>query len=212
MCKRIRIVLIVLFLCVGVCIGVFLIYKMSTWHAVFLFSKKDLEWLAPYRNGDVVLYTSATGMDTMIVSRNLYNTPGLLGLYCFSNFYAEGEYINTIYHNGRRIDCEFIMVKEPKEHVDMTMVFDKRFSVDEQLQVGDTSSVVVEGCVYDDVIILNDGNSSVIEDTETNCEYLYWSKSKGLLQYKYQNGEVYTFYKKLPYIQSWWKRKLIDMF
>lgn len=206
--KKIVITLLMLLACVG---G-FVLLKISTWHAVFLFSKKDLEWLAPYHAGDMVFYASATGMDTMIVTRKLYNTPGRLGLYCFSNFYAEGEYINTIYHNGRRIDCEFIMVKEPKEHVDMTMVFDKRFSVDEQLQVGDTSSVVVEGCVYDDVIILNDGNSSVIEDTETNCEYLYWSKSKGLLQYKYQNGEVYTFYKKLPYIQSWWKRKLIDMF
>ena len=185
--------------------------KISTWHAVFLFSKKDLEWLAPYHAGDMVFYASATGMDTMIVTRKLYNTPGRLGLYCFSNFYAEGEYINTIYHNGRRIDCEFIMVKVSDDDVDINFRFDKRFAVDGVL-VGDTSSVVVEGCVYDDVIILNDGNSSVIEDTGTNCEYLYWSKSKGLLQYKYQNGEVYTFYKKLPYIQSWWKRKLIDMF
>ena len=45
-----------------------------------------------------------------------------------------------------------------------------------------------------------------------NTEYVYWSKSKGLLQYKYLNGEVYTFYKKLPYRQSWWKRKIIDVF
>ena len=205
--KKIVIVLLVLLSCTGV----FLLLKISTWHAVFLFSEKDLEWLAPYHDGDMVFYTSSTGMDTMIVSRNLYNAPGLLGLYCFSNFYAEGEYINTIYHNGDRIDCELIIVKESDDYVNLMIDFDKRFSEDE-LQVDETSTVIVKGRVYNDAIILNDGNSSITQETGTNCEYFIWSKSKGLLQYKYLDGEVYTFYKKLPYRQSWWKRKIIDVF
>ena len=205
--KKIVIVLLVLLSCTGV----FLLSKISTWHAVFLFSEKDLEWLAPYHDGDMVFYTSPTGMDTMIVSRNLYNAPGLLGLYCFSNFYAEGEYINTIYHNGDRIDCELIIVKESDDYVNLMIDFDKRFSEDE-LQVDETSTVIVKGRVYNDAIILNDGNSSITQETGTNCEYFIWSKSKGLLQYKYLDGEVYTFYKKLPYRQSWWKRKIIDVF
>ncbi len=205
--KKIVIVLLVLLSCTGV----FLLLKISTWHAVFLFSEKDLEWLAPYHDGDMVFYTSPTGMDTMIVSRNLYNAPGLLGLYCFSNFYAEGEYINTIYHNGDRIDCELILVKESDDYVNLMIDFDKRFSEDE-LQVDETSTVIVKGRVYNDAIILNDGNSSITQETGTNCEYFIWSKSKGLLQYKYLDGEVYTFYKKLPYRQSWWKRKIIDVF
>ena len=205
--KKIVIVLLVLLSCAGV----LFIWRISTWHAVFLFSKKDLEWLAPYHDGDMVFYTSPTGMDTMIVSRNLYNAPGLLGLYCFSNFYAEGEYINTIYHNGDRIDCELIIVKESDDYVNLMIDFDKRFSEDE-LQVDETSTVIVKGRVYNDAIILNDGNSSITQETGTNCEYFIWSKSKGLLQYKYLDGEVYTFYKKLPYRQSWWKRKIIDVF
>ena len=205
--KKIVIVLLVLLSCTGV----FLLLKISTWHAVFLFSEKDLEWLAPYHDGDMVFYTSPTGMDTMIVSRNLYNAPGLLGLYCFSNFYAEGEYINTIYHNGDRIDCELIIVKESDDYVNLMIDFDKRFSEDE-LQVDETSTVIVKGRVYDDAITINDGNSSITQETGTNCEYFIWSKSKGLLQYKYLDGEVYTFYKKLPYRQSWWKRKIIDVF
>ena len=207
MCKKIVIVLLVLLSCAGV----LFIWRISTWHAVFLFSEKDLEWLAPYHDGDMVFYTSPTGMDTMIVSRNLYNAPGLLGLYCFSNFYAEGEYINTIYHNGDRIDCELIIVKESDDYVNLMIDFDKRFSEDE-LQVDETSTVIVKGRVYNDAIILNDGNSSITQETGTNCEYFIWSKSKGLLQYKYLDGEVYTFYKKLPYRQSWWKRKIIDVF
>ena len=205
--KKIVIVLLVLLSCAGV----LFIWRISTWHAVFLFSEKDLEWLAPYHDGDMVFYTSPTGMDTMIVSRNLYNAPGLLGLYCFSNFYAEGEYINTIYHNGDRIDCELIIVKESDDYVNLMIDFDKRFSEDE-LQVDETSTVIVKGRVYNDAIILNDGNSSITQETGTNCEYFIWSKSKGLLQYKYLDGEVYTFYKKLPYRQSWWKRKIVDVF
>jgi hypothetical protein len=149
--KKIVIVLLVLLSCTGV----FLLLKISTWHAVFLFSEKDLEWLAPYHDGDMVFYTSPTGMDTMIVSRNLYNAPGLLGLYCFSNFYAEGEYINTIYHNGDRIDCELIIVKESDDYVNLMIDFDKRFSEDE-LQVDETSTVIVKGRVYNDAIILYD--------------------------------------------------------
>ena len=43
--KKIVIVLLVLLSCAGV----LFIWRISTWHAVFLFSKKDLEWLAPYR-------------------------------------------------------------------------------------------------------------------------------------------------------------------
>ena len=205
-----KIIVIVLLVLLS-CAGVLFIWRISTWHAVFLFSKKDLEWLAPYHDGDMVFYTSPTGMDTMIVSRNLYNAPGLLGLYCFSNFYAEGEYINTIYHNGDRIDCELIIVKESDDYVNLMIDFDKRFSEDE-LQVDETSTVIVKGRVYNDAIILNDGNSSITQETGTNCEYFIWSKSKGLLQYKYLDGEVYTFYKKLPYRQSWWKRKIIDVF
>lgn len=44
--KKIVIVLLVLLSCTGV----FLLLKISTWHAVFLFSEKDLEWLAPYHD------------------------------------------------------------------------------------------------------------------------------------------------------------------
>ena len=156
--KKIVIVLLVLLSCTGV----FLLLKISTWHAVFLFSEKDLEWLAPYHDGDMVFYTSPTGMDTMIVSRNLYNAPGLLGLYCFSDFHAEGEYINIIYHNGNRIDCKLIIVKESDNIVNIVNQFDRRYSNDKFLE-SDTSRVVVKGDVYDDAITMDDTNSSITQ-------------------------------------------------
>ena len=52
--------------------------------------------------------------------------------------------------------------------------------------------------VYTDVIKISDSNSSSYSVERIANEYFIWSKSKGLLQYKYLNGEVYTFYKKIP--------------
>ena len=36
------------------------------------------------------------------------------------------------------------------------------------------------------------------DNFEEVTKYFIWSKSKGLVEYKYQNGDVYTFYKKIP--------------
>ena len=55
------------------------------------------------------------------------------------------------------------------------------------------------GAHYDDVIRIDDSNSKLYSNTPLNTEYVYWSKSQGLLQYKYLDGKVYTFYKKIPY-------------
>ena len=49
------------------------------------------------------------------------------------------------------------------------------------------------------LIKVDDSNSELYTKEPFNTVYFIWSKSKGLLQYKYLNGDVYTFYKKLPY-------------
>ena len=68
----------------------------------------------------------------------------------------------------------------------------------------------IDGVFYSDACLCKGKDFSSPNDIKS--EYFIWSKSKGLLQYKYLDGEVYTFYKKLPYRQSWWKRKIIDVF
>ena len=81
-----------------------------------------------------------------------------------------------------------------------------RYLHDEEITLhpSDTTTVNVAGKVYSDVLMINDTVSSNVYEDENNCEYFIWSKSKGLLQYKYINGEVYTFYKKLPYKKKGW--------
>ena len=63
----------------------------------------------------------------------------------------------------------------------------------------------VNGVLYEDLIILDDGNSKIgksLNPATYYVDYYYWSKSKGLVKYKYKDtdsdkGGTYTFYKKL---------------
>ena len=48
---------------------------------------------------------------------------------------------------------------------------------------------------YND-IVFGTGKSSIYPSK--NIEHYYWSKSKGLIQYKYLTDETYSIYKKLP--------------
>ena len=59
-------------------------------------------------------------------------------------------------------------------------------------------SIKIGKSVYNDAIRIDGSNSQNFSEEKIANEYFIWSKSKGLLQYKYLNGEVYTFYKKIP--------------
>ena len=179
-----------------------------TYNAVFLLSEEDLEWFEPYQDGDVVLFSAADGrVDTMIVTRNIHNTPGILGFYYFSNFYGGGKFINTMHHDNYSFEYYLLIRSVSQDSTSIAMCFNRRFSSDE-LQVGDTTEVIVKGHVYHDALMIDDGNSHISPDDRVvgiNCEYFIWSKSKGLLEYKYQDGEVYTLYKRVTFGEKeWW--------
>jgi hypothetical protein len=64
----------------------------------------------------------------------------------------------------------------------------------------------VDDVVYNDLVSVGDYNSELSEVRWDSCEcaHFLWSKSKGLILYKYADtdsikGDVYTFYKRLPY-------------
>jgi len=186
-------------------------FVSCTYNYVSLLSEKDLEWMEAYNDGDSVLFSAPDGrVDTMIVSRTVSNTPGKFGLYCFSDYRGQGIYENRILHNDHQFECFFFIKKDYQNQAYLTLYFERRSLIcddlldDALLRPCDTSQVVVKGYVYNDAIMMNDNNSSISQESENNCEYFIWSKSKGLLQYKYLNGEVYTFYKKLPRKKNGW--------
>ena len=75
--------------------------------------------------------------------------------------------------------------------VHFSIIFLLHFSIKiYNFEVGDS--------VYHDCIIIDSLYSQVSRMSELNCDYFVWSKSKGLIQYKYQSGETYSIYKILP--------------
>ena len=81
--------------------------------------------------------------------------------------------INNRLCNARLCDARFIFPKVKQKDV----------------EVGDS--------VYHDCIIVDSLNNHVTYNynSNLNCDYFVWSKSKGLIQYKYQSGETYSLYK-----------------
>jgi hypothetical protein len=167
--------------------------------SVQLLDEDDLAWMEAYENGDTVLFASTEGMDTMFVSRTIHNNSHLtVGLHCFSDYYGNALFDNTIIHHQEKISQSFLMVCTYNDKTQIAIDFNNRFWDYHLLPKVKLKDVEVGDSVYHDCIIVDSLNSHVIRNSDLNCDFLVWSKSKGLVQYKYQNGETYSLYKILP--------------
>ena len=179
--------------------GTFLL-SSCLYDAMYFLTDKDLEWMAPYKQGDTVLFQSSGGIDTMTIDKfMLYNDDNPWreneGT---STFMGNSSFMYTIRHSDEVIDGDLCIIKEDSMRLSLYLNLRRRRRIvydEKELQL---CSQVIEGENYDDLIIVDDSNSELYTKEPFNTEYFIWSKSKGLLQYKYLNGEVYTFYKKLP--------------
>ena len=169
------------------------LFTSCLYDAMYFLTDKDLEWMAPYEQGDTVLFQSSNSIDTMTIDEiTLYNDDNPWreneGT---STFMGISSFKYTIRHSEEMIKGKFLILKEDSLKVSLAL----RLRDEKELQL---CSQVIEGIQYDDLIKVDDSNSELYTKEPFNTEYFIWSKSKGLLQYKYLNGEVYTFYKKIP--------------
>ena len=135
----------------------------------------------------------------MFVSKKIhYNRYPPLGIYCFTDHTGNALYEDTIVHRQEKISQSFLMVCTYNDKTQITIDFNKRFWDYHLLPKVKLKDVEVGDSVYHDCIIVDSLNSHVIRNSDLNCDFLVWSKSKGLIQYKYQNGETYSIYKILP--------------
>lgn len=180
--------------------GTFLLTS-CLYDAMYFLTDEDLEWMEPYEQGDTVLFQSSGGIDTMTIDKfMLYNDDNPWreneGT---SIFMGNSSFKYTIRHSKELIEGKFLILKEDSFKMSIALRLRRRhlpLRDEKELQL---CSQVIEGIQYDDLIIVDDSNSELYTKAPFNTEYFIWSKSKGLLQYKYLNGDVYTFYKKLPY-------------
>lgn len=177
------------------------------YEAVYLLDTNNLIWIEPYEKRDTVLFFSekSKGMDTMIVdNKTLYNDHHALfredeGT---SVYNANGFYECTVFHNAGHFECELLITKEKEDLMQVYLEFKERrlmFADEKELKM---QRMVLNGIEYNDAVIVDDSNSKFLHNARYYCNYFIWSKSKGLIQYQYMNGDTYTFYKKLPYKKS----------
>ena len=178
------------------------LFTSCIYTAMYHFSNSDLEWLSPYEQGDTVLFSSSEGMDTMIVEEKKmhdYYLP-FMANEASTEMHALGCITNKVKHNGESLSNDLIIVKETADRlrVDFIFYFRSHSQYDDTKEGFPFHKATISDMEYDDVIIIDDKNSKTNVKNTMACEYFIWSKSKGLLQYKYLNGDVYTFYKKIP--------------
>jgi len=178
-----------------------LLFSSCLYKAWYNFEGDDLAWMEPYKERDTVVFASSSGMDTMIVNKvTLNNSHPLFVPNEGTPVYNANGYIESImFHNKAHYECELTIVKRKDDLMEVYLLFKERALMFVNQNELHLTNVVVNGIEYDDAVIVDDSNSAPRHNARYCCDYFIWSKSKGLLEYKYQNGEVYTFYKKLPY-------------
>ena len=165
-------------------------------------SDDDLTWMEPYEERDTVLFSSPSGMDTLVVKEKpLYNSywPFVMNEGEDNYYTANGSLKYDIKHDGKSVKGWSFILKEHDGRLSLAFWLHRRWQTIEDAQNVRYCSVKTGKYVYDDAIRIDESNSQNDSEAKIANEYFIWSKSKGLLQYKYLNGEVYTFYKKIPY-------------
>lgn len=171
---------------------------------IHLFDSDDLTWLSPYEQGDTVLFKSEHHMDTMFVKEAyLYNsTSRFMRNEASSVFNANAGFECILRHGNQLIKCRYGFIKRKEDDLSIYMHTHKRFYAENQKDIH-FQKVCCNGKDYDDAIVVNNSNSEINDSEKSlNNEYFIYSKSQGLLQYKYKDGEVYTLYKKTPCMKS----------
>ena len=94
-------------------LGTFLL-SSCLYDAMYFLTDKDLEWMAPYKQGDTVLFQSSGGIDTMTIDKfMLYNDDNPWreneGT---STFMGNSSFMYTIRHSDEVIDGDLCIIKE----------------------------------------------------------------------------------------------------
>ena len=172
------------------------------YEAMYHISEKDKKWIEPYCQDDTILFRSGDDMDTMtIVEKGVADRIiPLVESEASSIFYGTASIDFTLKHKGRVIYPGWlIVVKESDNVLSLSTRIDNR-----QFKVTDTrhikySAKQIGRTVFKDIIHVDSTNSELYSYEESTPRSFSWSKSKGLLQYVYPNGETYTFYKRITH-------------
>ena len=163
-------------------------------------SEDDKKWLGEYKEGDVLLFTSKFGVDTMTITERKVVDKILpfVENEGSDTFHANASINFTIKHSGSEISGWLIIVKKDDSITSLHIrIGDRQYNLNDTKQVVFSKKVNITS-TFDDVISIDVSNSELYTKSKFTPNYFIWSKSKGLIQYKYLNGETYSLYKILP--------------
>lgn len=163
----------------------------------------DLAWMKTYEIGDVEFFLSNKGnIDILLVrGKDTWNKFKIFRDNEGSNEYIAGGCFNYIvYHKSDTIDGYFSINKAfQSEPVLLSFSLADRFCSDSFDDTGifgipqNLQSVKICGIEFHDCLIADDKNSDWGKyQIEYGVTSFVWSKSKGLLQYSFLGGEVFT--------------------
>ncbi|MGN0209551.1 MAG: hypothetical protein ACI391_00350 [Muribaculaceae bacterium] len=192
--ESIRILHLLMVVTIGLLLSTSCVEKMTH------LSKKDKEWVNAYHEGDTVIYKSNKGnIDTMIVDEVVINDnwnpianvgPG-------GNVSIGAAHIRaSVFHQGDTINYHLWIARTDyfgpiKYQID----FDSRMSKDA------FEEYYPDIVLNDENLTIDDRNSEILNyrkrEYGSNIKRARLDKEKGLLYYEFEDGERFTFYKRI---------------
>ena len=210
-------------------ISVCLLLTSCFYDKMYNLDDDELAWMSPYEEGDTILFRSSVSgeYDSLFVNEKiiLNSKSPLVSNLGADVFNASGSFKAKILHNNNQLEFSFLIVKENITDLSVRLHFTDRYSTllrgpSNHLYLEDYNGILkmykytVDDVVYNDLVFVEDFNSELLKVrwNPCECDNFLWSKSKGLIKYKYADtdsikGDVYTFYKRLPYqepTKSFW--------
>jgi hypothetical protein len=156
--------------------------------------KEDMQWMLPYSDGERILFCSQYGeIDTLFVKAiDVWNFRNPINnISVGADYLAGGRCDYIILHECDSVACSFMIEKQDKNApVLLNFVFCERYALD---LVQDLHTYKINNIVYKDCVIIDDNNSTSVEQhpNECNIRKIIWSRSKGLVMYEFNNGQKY---------------------
>ena len=177
-------------------------FTACLYEAMYHISEKDKKWIESYCQDDTILFRSGDDTDTMTISKK-YVADSIIPLAeseASDTFSGNASLFFTLKHRGSVSAPSFlIVIKKYSNTLSLSIRINKR-----QFKVADTrhvkySAKQIGRTLFKDIIHVDSTNSELYSYEESTPRSFSWSKSKGLLQYVYPNGETYTFYKRITH-------------
>lgn len=169
-----------------------IILSLSTLPRTTYFDDDDLMWVDSYIDGDTIRFVSNNGdTDTMIINdKRIYNSWfNVNPVREKGPAYKATAYINyTILHNKEKLSGELNIVKYEKDKPVFVGLRLDNLSLDIYNKKNRIKKYRIGKEVFDDCLI----RDCIISNAPIHDGFVVWSKSKGLLQYQFGDGLIYT--------------------